>query len=181
MKRRAARAFVTAALAAAVLTGASACGFNAQTLQPYTQSHGVNVDSRTDPDTDLPLVKVRNLMVVSKEDGSGFLVGAMFSEPGDKLTDVSIVTKKVDGNAGQPVKVDLAEPIEIPAGGTAQLFGDQTVTATGADLRMGFSVEITMTFEEAGDVTVTAPVVDGNLPDFETMSPEPAAEGNGQQ
>ncbi|NLT31103.1 MAG: hypothetical protein GXX86_11730 [Propionibacterium sp.] len=172
MKRRAARAFVTAALAAAVLAGASACGFDAQTLQPYTQSHGVNVDSRTDPDTDLPLVKVRNLLVVSQEDGQGFLAGAMFSETGDTLTDISITAKNIDGSAGEPVEVALPGPIEIPAGDVAQLFGDETITVTGEQLRMGFSAEVTMTFEEAGDVTVTTPVVDGNLPDFETMQPQ---------
>ena len=46
---------------------AAACGFDVQTNQPYTPAEGVNYDVGNPP------VQVRNLMILSREDGVGFL------------------------------------------------------------------------------------------------------------
>lgn len=177
MKRRAARAIVTAAFAATVLLGASACGFNVQTLAQYTQAEGVNVDSQTDPKTDAPLVKVRNLLVISNEDGQGFMSGAMFgyvNAEDDSLTDVAVATVAPDGSPGTPFEVDMPAPIEVPSGGMSQMFGEEAITVTGDELRAGFTVHVTLTFENAGEVTTRVVVIDGNKPDFATIQP-PAA------
>lgn len=177
MKRRAARAIVTAAFAATVLLGASSCGFDAQTLAQYTQAEGVNVNSQVDPDTNAPLVKVRNLAVISNADGEGFLSGAMFGyhrADDDRLVDVSVATVAPDGSAGTPFQVDMPGPIDVPSGGVAQLFGDDIITVTGDELRAGFTAHITLTFENAGEVATRVVVIDGNKPDFATIQP-PAA------
>ena len=47
---------------------AASCGIDVQTTQPYTPAEGVNVNVGS------PAVQVRNLMILSREDGDGLPV-----------------------------------------------------------------------------------------------------------
>ena len=53
------------------LLGAASCGMDVQTTRPYTPAEGVNVE------VGRPAVQVRNLMILSREDGKGFLSATM--------------------------------------------------------------------------------------------------------
>ncbi|WP_454227400.1 hypothetical protein [Propioniciclava flava] len=77
-KRRAAHVMIAAAASALLLSG---CGFNAQTLQPYTPAEGVN--------TQIGDVKVRNLVVVSDDEGHGYLSASLVSPKNTALVSVA--------------------------------------------------------------------------------------------
>jgi ABC-type uncharacterized transport system auxiliary subunit len=92
--RRGARVLIAAAASALLLSG---CGFSAQTLQPYTPAEGVN--------TQIGDVKVRNLVLVSNEEGNGYVSASLVSPTRDTLVTVSGNPVKLDGSAGAPLTV----------------------------------------------------------------------------
>jgi hypothetical protein len=69
--RRAAGALL-GLLAGLALLATSGCGFDAQTLQPYTPAMGVNADVGADRG-----IHVRNLLIVSRERGQGFVSASL--------------------------------------------------------------------------------------------------------
>ena len=76
---------VATLLGLALLTLVSACGMNAQTLQPYTPAEGVNFNVGPPGES----VQVRNLMILSREDGVGYVSASMVAEERDALTAVA--------------------------------------------------------------------------------------------
>src|SRR3712207_4267109 len=55
-----------------LLLAVGGCGTDAQTLKPYTPAEGVNLDVGNSYDLER-VVHVRNLMIISKQPGSGVL------------------------------------------------------------------------------------------------------------
>lgn len=165
------RSAVAVVMSAGLAMGLASCGFNAQTLQPYTPAEGVNANIGENPDTSMPLVKVRNLMVISKTDGEGFVSGQLTSDEGDTLTGMTAVALGADASPSGDLTVDFPGDVEVKPHEAVQLSDTVHIKVTGDELVSGFTAEITLTFEKAGETKVIVPLVDGNKPDFKTVQP----------
>lgn len=187
MKRaRFARGVAALALTGALAGGLAGCGAP-QTLQPYTPAAGVNTD--IGPEGATPL-KVRNLLVISREPGQGFLSGAIVS-PTDQVVPEGIVTRRVPVPADALVGVSGAAlapndapegqfaPVQtnvtLPPGQLVVLTDQQPIQLTAPGLTPGLLADVTLTFRSGATTTLRVPVVDGNLPDYRTVTPGPPA------
>lgn len=178
---RAAR--IGAAVAATgLLVGLSACGFNAQTLQPYTPSDGVNVNvgnaspasngrTKVEPNS---AVKVRGLMIVAKSATSGFLSATIVSDSPDQLTAVTGNVLRQDGSQGSALTIALPSPIQLQPNSRVVLVDRQAVTVTGTTVPAGATASLKLTFAKAGSKQVVVPIVDGQNDTYRTVSPSPA-------
>lgn len=163
-RRRGARA-VAGVGVALLLAG---CGFNAQTLQPYTPAHGVNADADT--------IKVRNLLVVADEGGSGIVSASLLSTETDRLTAVSGRPIKADGTAGAPLTVTTGSQVALSPNQLLVLTAPTpVVTVTSPDLQPGLTAELALTFESGTTIQATAPVMSFDSPIYATVTPTPAA------
>lgn len=181
------RSTISRAVAALALTvSLAACGAP-QTLQPYTPAPGVNTDIGAQGTTPL---KVRNLLVISRSPGQGFLSGAILS-PSDQVQPDGIVTRRqpvpadalisVSGTAltsdespgGQiaPVQTDVA----LPPGQLVVLTDQQAIQLRSPELKAGLLTELTLTFRSGATTTLRVPVVDGSLPQYAQVTPGAAA------
>ncbi|MVA76791.1 hypothetical protein GC722_12270 [Auraticoccus sp. F435] len=180
--RRLARGLAAAVLSAGLALGAAGCGFDVQTLQPYTPSEGVNTDVGT-TENRLPAVKVRGLMVVATDDDQGFLSAALYApEQPDRLVDVSGFALGTGGEAGPPLTTQVPPDLTVaPQDGAVVLVEQRAaVTLQGEGLVAGRTAELTLTFERAGAVTLVVPVV--AIADYENLTPPgtpPATPGQG--
>jgi hypothetical protein len=169
---RGARARALAGLLAglALLLAVGACGNDAQTLRPYTPAEGVNVDVG-DPADYNSVVHVRNLLIISREPGSGILSASIVTNDRDQLTGVTGFTIKSDGSQGTPLTVNLTNTVSIANGAQVVLTDQTPIRVTSPDLEPGLTASMTLTFANAGEVTVLVPVVDGNEPQYASISP----------
>ncbi|MEA5155600.1 hypothetical protein [Raineyella sp.] len=190
LKNHAKRAAVVL-VATASLFGLAGCrmGFEHQTLQQYTQAEGVNLDLADGHQVDQGkgLIKVRNLMVIARPDGSqAHLAGTVYASPSstpfsnsqtaqaakptlDTLQSVSGRSLKPDGDTAGTISATLPEPLAITVEKPVRL-EDERTTITGAKLTPGIDVELTLTFQNNGRITARVPVIDATKPDFATMS-----------
>lgn len=159
-----------AALGLVLVVGA--CGRDAQTLRPYTPAEGVNVDVG-DPADENSVVSVRNLLIISKTPGSGVLSASMVTDGRDQLTGVTGNAIKADGSQGGPLTVTLTNSVSFANQAQIVLTDQAPIAVTGPDLAPGLTANLTLTFANAGDVTVIAPVADGNEPQYASISPAP--------
>ncbi|WP_344801948.1 hypothetical protein [Microlunatus ginsengisoli] len=168
--RRTGRRWLAPGLALTFVLGLvlSACGFNAQTNLPYTPADGVNLDVGS--------VHVRNLMILSRTDGEGFLSASMSSPDQDALVGASGTVIKPDGSNGGELTFTFPKPVAL-ANGTAVVLTDSPafVTVKGEGLTPGNTVDLTLEFSSAGQSTLQVPVVDANHPAYVTVSPSPSA------
>jgi hypothetical protein len=144
---------------------ASACGMNVQTLNPYTPAEGVQFDVGS--------VKVRNVMILSRTRGDGFLSASMISSQRDTLQSVTGVAIKADGSEGSPLTITLGQPVVV-SNSMVVLTDRPLITVKGADLEEGLVARLVFSFATAGEVTTTAPVVDADQPAYATISPTPS-------
>ena len=149
-----------------------ACGTDAQTLRPYTPAEGVNVDVG-DPADAQNVVHVRNLLIISKAPGSGILSASLVTDGRDELTGVTGYAIKSDGSEGAPLTVTLSNTVSIANRAQIVLTDQTPIEVTSADLAAGNTASLTLTFANAGAVTVVVPVVDGTEPQYATISPAP--------
>ncbi|MFV0451569.1 MAG: hypothetical protein ACK5LS_04870 [Propioniciclava sp.] len=158
---RSIRALAVAATSALLLSG---CGFNAQTLQPYTPAEGVNLDVAD--------IKVRNVVVVSDADGNGILSGSIVSRGDDSLTAVEVVPL-LEGNVpGAPLPVTPLRPVTLPAGDLVVLTDPTPAFAVSGDtLVPGQTVALSLTFASGGVGEVITPVMSSGDIAFETLAP----------
>lgn len=156
-----------------LLLVSGACGFNVQTNRPYTPSEGVNIDVG-DPATPNELVHVRNLAIISFAPGEGILSGTIVTEGRDALTTVSGTTIKVDGTEGTPFTATIPNTVSI-ANGAQVVLTDQPspLTVQSPDLMAGLDAIVTLAFQDAGEVTLRLPVVDGNEGPYLSLKPTP--------
>ncbi|QIK71711.1 hypothetical protein G7070_04765 [Propioniciclava coleopterorum] len=163
-RRRGARLLVAAVGSALLLSG---CGFGAQTLQPYTPAEGVNAQVGT--------VKVRNLVVVSDEQGKGYLSASLVSSANDTLVKVSGHPILLDGNAGSSLVV-TGTPVALSANSLAVLTEPAaTLQVSSSDLQPGLLAAITLEFASGAHETIQTPVLSPEDPVYATVSPAPAA------
>lgn len=182
-RRRPLRLLAAGLGAALLLAG---CGFNAQTLQEYTPARGVNIDEGN--------IKVRNLLVVANEDGTGIVSASLVSSRPDELTAVAGTPTLAGGVAGSPLQVTLASPVILPANQLVVLTDQSpTIDVSSPDLTPGLQVELELTFASGAVAKAAAPVASFDDPLFQTASPtgtavaptaeataSPAAEGDGE-
>jgi hypothetical protein len=175
MTARAGRSAAALVVLLGMLVGFTACGMDAQTLRPYTPSEGVNLDVGDNPDLDL-VVHVRNLMVISKEPGSGVVSASMVTDGSDELTAVSGVPLKTDGTEGTPYTARVSSPVALKSRVQVVLTDlRQPISVQSPDLEAGLTTQITLSFRKAGEVTVLTTVVDGNVPQYASISPAPSS------
>jgi hypothetical protein len=169
---RRARALATAALSLTLL-GAAGCGFEAQTLQPYTPADGTNLDVGADNQ-----LKIRNLVVVSKTDGQGIISASILSGADDQLTGAAVVPSPLSGSPGPAVTAKVAAPIALPGGRLVVLTNQPLITVSSPQLVAGGAASVTLQFAGSGEVALNCPVVDGNLPEWSSIgssaSPSPS-------
>ena len=156
-------------LATCLVVAGAGCGMNAQTLQPYTPAEGVNVDVGGQGE-----VQVRNLMILTRTPGEGFLSATLTATQPDTLTRVSGTAAKADGSDGAPLAVTLAGPVQIEPGRPVVLTDQPFITVRSPDLKAGLKATLVLRFGTAGEVSIQVPVVDGNQHEYKTVTP-PAA------
>lgn len=160
VKRRPLRRALTAAAVLLAVPALSSCGFDKPTDQVYTPGVGVNERSGS--------VDVLHALVVSGTDGEGTFVAGLANNDtseGDQLTGIA--------GAGDDAAITVTGggPVEIPAGGFAQLADDGGVPVEGERIAPGNFVTLTLTFERGESVTVEVPVVD-RRGDYEDIGSE---------
>ena len=77
------------------------------------------------------------------------------------------------GPTGAPFTATLSQTVSFGNGAQIVLTDRPLITVTSPDLVPGGSVSVTLQFKNAGEVTVLIPVVDGNEPQYATISPSP--------
>ncbi|HEY5978132.1 MAG TPA: hypothetical protein VIT41_00735 [Microlunatus sp.] len=168
-RARAPRTLVATLLGTALLFLMTACGMNAQTMQPYTPAEGVNANVGPADQ----LVQVRNLMILSREDGTGFLSGSIVAQERDAMTAVAGQPFKLDGSAGTPFTVTLPDPVGLTPGVLVVLTERELIEMKSPELMVGGDAEVTLTFSNAGDLNIRVPIVDADQPDYATITPSP--------
>ncbi len=159
-------------LALALLLVTGACGNDAQTLQPYTPGEGINVDVG-DPADMSKVVHVRNLLIISKAPGQGVISATLVTDDRDELTAISGIPYKIDGSEGAPFTATLPQTVSFANRGQIVLTDRPLITVASPDLAPGLSAKLTLRFQNAGEVTLIVPVVDGTEPHYATISPSP--------
>jgi hypothetical protein len=155
-----------------LLLVAGACGRNAQTDQPYTPAEGSNIDVGNPANPD-EVVHVRNLLIISHAPGEGIVSATIVTDGRDALTSVSGMPIKVDGTEGAPFTDTISNTVPIADGALVVLTDQSPITVKSPDLMAGLDAVVTLTFQNAGEVTLKAPVVDGNEPQYATLKPTP--------
>lgn len=155
-------------LAAAAVLGAaltlSGCGLNVQTLQAYTPAHGVNIDQGT--------IKVRNLLIVAGQDGSGVLSASIVSSEPDSLVSVSGVAHRPDGTDASALTASLAAPVELKPGAMTVLTTPApAITVSSPDLKPGLTAQMTLTFASGQQATSLVPVLSSEDPIYASVVP----------
>jgi len=166
------RAGVAVLLSLALLGVAAACGMDVQTNQPYTPAEGINVDVG-DPSDPESVVSVRNLLIVSKAPGEGVVSASLVTDGRDQLTGITGVPIKADGSDGAPFTASIPNTVSLANGLQVVLTDGTPVMVKSADIAPGLSATVTLTFQSAGEVTLKVPVMDGNEPQYATITPAP--------
>ena len=149
---------------------AAACGRNVQTNQPYTPGEGVNVDVG-DPAQPNKVVHVRNLMIISWGPGEGVVSGSMVTADRDSLTAVTGIPIKPDGSEGAPFTGTIPSAVVLANGAPVVLTAQAPIIVKSPDIMPGLDAVLTLQFENAGEVTARAPIVDGNEAQYVSLKP----------
>ena len=155
-----------------LLLVSGACGRNAQTSRPYTPAEGVNIDVG-DPTMPNKVVHVRNLEIISFAPGEGILSGAIVTADRDALTAVSGTPLKVDGTESAPFTATIPNTVSVANGALVVLTDQAPITVKSPDLVPGLDAIVTLAFQNAGEVTLRVPVVDGNEAPYVSLKPTP--------
>jgi hypothetical protein len=155
-----------------LLLVAGGCGMDVQTNRPYTPAEGINVDVG-DPASPKEVVHVRNLLIISRQPGEGVLSGSIVTAGRDSLTGVSGTPIKVDGSEGVPFTGTIPSTVSLANGLQVVLTDQPPIIVKSPDLIAGLEAIVTLQFENAGEVTVRVPIVDGHEGQYATLSPSP--------
>ncbi|WP_460799811.1 DNA modification methylase [Microbacterium sp. GXF0217] len=162
------RLVASVVLSALVLTGATGCTFitpQASTIA-YSASDGVNV-----ADTAGPIV-VRNAMVIADESGElGNLVAAFINPSQDD----AVVTIELQGLEPFEIEVAAGETVSLGANEEPLLL-DAAEAEGDVTFEPGSTVEIYFQSGDGSGATANVPVLDGALPYYTDLVPEPAEE-----
>lgn len=141
-----------------------------QTTRPYQPAEGVNADVG-DPATPNKVVHVRNLSIITWAPGDGVVSGSIVTADRDALTGVSGTPIKVDGTEGAPFTGTIPSTVTLANGLQVVLTGQPPIIVKSPDLMPGLDAIVTLQFENAGEVTVRAPIVDGNTGPYVSLKP----------
>jgi hypothetical protein len=169
-RNRAHRSLVATLLGLALLTFLSACGMKAQTTLPYTPAEGVNFNVGPTGQW----VQVRNLMILSRGDGEGFLSASIVATDRDALVSVAGTPMKPDNTEGTALQVSMPNPVGLSPGVLVNLTDREFITLKSDDLGVGGEAELTLTFSTVGTYTTRVPVVDADQQAYESLTPSPA-------
>ena len=141
--------------------------FDAQTNQFYTPAEGINERSTG--------VDLLNALVVADETGRGRFIAGLVNN--SDTTDDALVQVQGAGDTSD-VQGSLTAPIDVAADAFVQLAdeGAEPVVLEGESIVPGRFIEVTVSFQEAEEVTVKLPVVPAE-DDFEDVE-IPAAEAS---
>jgi len=167
------RAAAALVLTTGLLLGSAGCGMDAQTLKPYTPGEGINLDIG-DPAKPNQVVHVRNLLVISKTEGTGVISATMVTNDRDQLTALSGAPIKVDGSQGAPFTAKLPNTVALANRAQVVLTSGQPITVTSPDIVPGLTATLTLAFKNPGTVSTTVPVADGNEGQYTSITPVPA-------
>jgi hypothetical protein len=159
-------------LVIALLLVSGACGQDVQTNRPYTPAEGPNIDVG-DPATPNKVVHVRNLAIISFAPGEGILSGSIVTGDRDALTAVSGTPLKVDGTEGAPFTATIPNTVSIANGALVVLTDQAPIMLKSPDLVPGLDATVTLAFQNAGEVTLRVPVIDGNEGPYVSLKPTP--------
>ena len=149
---------------------AGGCGMRVQTNQPYTPAEGVNVDVG-DPADPNKVVHVRNLSIISWAPGEGVVSGSIVTAGRDSLTGVTGTPIKADGSEGAPFTGTIPSTVSVANGLQVVLTDQPPIIGKSPDLKAGLDAIVTLQFENAGDVTTRAPILDGNVGPYVSLKP----------
>ncbi|OYN92509.1 hypothetical protein [Parenemella sanctibonifatiensis] len=159
-----------AALVCAATVGLTGCGFNADTLQPYTQADGANVEAGD--------VKVRDLVAVLDGEGEAFLTGQIIADADDELVEVTGQAIGYDNQPAGQLSVDF-DQIELTANEPANLLSTP-IRLTSDELAVGSTVRLTLVFASGAQAEVVAPVHSADDAVYGSASPQaPSASPRG--
>jgi hypothetical protein len=149
------------------VTVTTACGANQQTLRPYTPAEGISFDVGGAKG-----VKVRNLMILSRAKGEGFLSATMVAADRAQLTAISGKAIKSDGSDGAPLSASIPTSISLGNGVLVVLTEEPLITVRSPDLEAGLLAEVTLEFSSAGSATERVPVVNANEGQYSSIGPQ---------
>lgn len=167
---RALRGGASLVVAIGLLFFAAACGQNVQTNRPYTPAEGVNIDVGN-PATPNKVVHVRNLAIISWGPGEGVLSGSIVTADRDSLSAVSGMPFKVDGSEGAPFTGTIPSTVSVANGLQVVLTDQPPIIVKSPDIKPGLDADVTLQFENAGEVALRVPILDGNEPQYATLKP----------
>lgn len=153
-----------------VLFLAAACGFNVQTNKAYQPADGVNVDVG-DPAIPNKVVHVRNLAIISWVPGEGVVSGSIVTADRDSLTGVSGIPIKADGSEGAPFTGTIPSTVALANSVQVVLTNQPPIAVKSPDIKPGLDAIVTLQFENAGEVTLRAPILDGNESPYVSVKP----------
>ena len=149
---------------------AGACGRNVQTNQPYTPAAGISVDVG-DPAQPNKVVHVRNLMIISWAPGEGVISGSIVTADRDSLTAVTGIPIKADGSEGAPFTGTIPSTVSLANGVLVVLTAQPPISVKSPDIVPGLDAVLTLQFENAGQVTTRAPIVEGSDAEYVSLKP----------
>jgi hypothetical protein len=155
-----------------LLLVSGACGQDVQTNRPYTPAEGINIDVG-DPANPDKVVHVRNLLITSWAPGEGVVSASIVTDDRDALTAVSGTPIKVDGTEGAPFTATIPNTVSLANGLQVVLTDQEPITVKSPDLMAGLDTSVTLAFQNAGEVTLRVPVVDGNEAHYAALKPTP--------
>jgi hypothetical protein len=155
---RALRGGASLVVAIGLLFFAAACGQNVQT-------------NRATPNE---VVHVRNLAIISWGPGEGVLSGSIVTADRDSLSAVSGMPFKVDGSEGAPFTGTIPSTVSVANGLQVVLTDQPPIIVKSPDIKPGLDADVTLQFENAGEVTLRVPILDGNEPQYATLKPSAA-------
>lgn len=164
------RRIAAAAAALGVSLALTGCGFDAQTLQPYTPAEGVNIATGS--------LLARNILVIADSAGQGRLSASLMSrDKADTLTTVTGSALKTDGSTAGPLTIGAAN-VALPAGKLVVLTADGAapISVSGTGLKPGSAAKLRFQYGSGVTQELEVPVVDAANPIYASLAPKaPAA------
>lgn len=108
-------------------------------------------------------VKVRNLLVVADEAGSGLLLGSIFSTNPSEVTGVAIAAEQADGSYTDAVTLKVSE--KLTPNQPLQLEG-ATFLVKDANLQQGLLAKVAIQLGGEQVITAEVPVIAASHADF---------------
>lgn len=166
-----------AAAAIGLVAGSAACGYDpAKKSEPppgqdtAIQATGVNFNVGNGSDVTM----IRNLMIVSGQQGRGFLSGSIQASNDDRLKKVSGNVITEGGKEGETIKVAMPKSVTLDGGSLVVLTDRPAIKLRSPDLTAGLTAKLRLSFESADSKKVEVPIEDGDKPDLKTVQPESA-------